>query len=72
MPLTGERAQYELSREEKLALYDHVRQVAKTTNPSNMISDEELLLLQDKGGLRHIKKVANVLSRCHIKRRIGA
>ncbi len=49
MPLTGERAQYELSRDEKLALYDHVRQVAKTTNPSNMISDEELLLLQDKG-----------------------
>ena len=50
MPLTGERAQYELNREEKLAIYDHVCEVAHKTNPSNMISEQELLLLQDTKG----------------------
>ena len=47
MPLTGERAQYELRREEKLAIYDHVR---RQTNPTNVISEQELLLLQDTKG----------------------
>ena len=50
MPLTGERAQYELRREEKLAIYDHVLEVARHTNPTNVISEQELLLLQDTKG----------------------
>ena len=50
MPLTGERAQYELRREEKLAVYEHVRRIARQVNPSNIVSEQELLLLQDTKG----------------------
>lgn len=50
MPLTGERAQYDLRRDEKLAMYDYVRTVAQRENPSSSFSERELLLLQDSKG----------------------
>ncbi len=64
MPLTGERARCDLLREEKLLLYEHVRDVARQNNSAGVVSEQELLLLQDtKGTFMHGWKDERLVAR---------